>query len=62
MLGCFVGPAETAARGVPARFLGKEKGAGEHDHDKEQTPAESADKAEPAKTTTTSAEPMNVDR
>ncbi|KAJ5655804.1 transcriptional regulator family: YL1 nuclear protein [Penicillium longicatenatum] len=60
MLGCFVGPAETAARGVPARFLGKEKGADEHN--KEQTPAESADKAEPVKTTATSAEPMDVDR
>ena len=23
MLGCFVGPAETAARGVPDRFLNK---------------------------------------
>lgn len=23
MLGCFVGPAETAARGVPERFVGK---------------------------------------
>ncbi|KAJ6017014.1 YL1 nuclear [Penicillium sp. IBT 35674x] len=60
MLGCFVGPAETAARGVPARFLGKEKDA--DDHDKEQTPAESVDKAEPAKTTATSAEPMDIDR
>lgn len=60
MLGCFVGPAETAARGVPARFLGKEKDA--DDHDKEQTPAESVDKPEPAKTTATSAEPMDIDR
>ncbi|KAJ5745679.1 hypothetical protein N7520_010861 [Penicillium odoratum] len=55
MLGCFVGPTDTAARGVPARFLGKEKGADEY----EQTPTESTDKAEPAKAT---AEPMDIDR
>ncbi|KAJ6086092.1 hypothetical protein N7486_010373, partial [Penicillium sp. IBT 16267x] len=60
MLGCFVGPAETAARGVPARFLSKEKGADEHDKEQE-TPAESADKAGPAKPAATSAEPMDVD-
>ena len=29
MLGCFVGPAAVAARGVPARFLGGEKSAEE---------------------------------
>lgn len=30
MLGCFVGPGGTAARGVPDRFLGIEPEAGEN--------------------------------
>ncbi|KAJ5934497.1 YL1 nuclear [Penicillium verhagenii] len=62
MLGCFVGPAETAARGVPARFLGKEKGSDEHDKEPEKTPAESAEKTEPVKAAATSTDPMDVDR
>ncbi|KAJ5929259.1 YL1 nuclear [Penicillium verhagenii] len=62
MLGCFVGPAETAARGVPARFLGKEKGSDEFDKEPEKIPAESAEKAEPVKAAATSTDPMDVDR
>lgn len=58
MLGCFVGPPDTAARGVPERFLGKspvkpEAGPVEPLTDKE------AEKSVP--NGTTSAEPMEID-
>lgn len=58
MLGCFVGPPDTAARGVPDRFLGKstvksEAAPAEPSTDKE------AEKGAP--NGTTSAEPMEID-
>ena len=67
MLGCFVGAGETAARGVPARFVGKEKEKSEEVPETKE-PATSdksaADKSEPSKNAAASgtlAEPMEVD-
>ena len=64
MLGCFVGSANTAARGVPDRFLGKAK------EDKKTTVETAKDqsvagKAEPANNASApasaSTEPIEVD-
>lgn len=53
MLGCFVGPPDVAARGVPDRFLGKSTV-------KTETSSEQAtEKSVP--NGTTSAEPMEID-
>jgi vacuolar protein sorting-associated protein 72 len=57
MLGCFVGPGGTAARGVPDRFLGIETKAGEDaekKEDKEKKPEGGA--ADDSK-----ADPMEID-
>ncbi|KAJ5088299.1 hypothetical protein N7456_011915 [Penicillium angulare] len=48
MLGCFVGPAELAARGVPARFLGGEKSAEEIELEKKEKEKAEKEKAEKA--------------
>ncbi|KAJ5214864.1 YL1 nuclear [Penicillium chermesinum] len=61
MLGCFVGPGETAARGVPARFLGGEKELSEGPESKEPTTTEAAETSEPRKKPAAPTEPMDVD-
>ncbi|KAJ6008039.1 hypothetical protein N7540_012015 [Penicillium herquei] len=49
MLGCFVGPAETAAKGVPARFLGGEKSAEEKEEEAKEKAKAEAEAKERAK-------------
>ncbi|KAJ5721067.1 uncharacterized protein N7483_009001 [Penicillium malachiteum] len=49
MLGCFVGPAETAAKGVPARFLGGEKNAEEKEEEAKEKAKAEAEAKERAK-------------
>ncbi|KAJ5179892.1 YL1 nuclear [Penicillium capsulatum] len=58
MLGCFVGPPDTAARGVPDRFLGKPTVKAEA-APAESTTDKGTEKSVPSGTT--SAEPMEID-
>ncbi|KAJ5724961.1 hypothetical protein N7493_006689 [Penicillium malachiteum] len=66
MLGCFVGPADTAAKGVPARFLGGEKSAEEKEEEakeKAKAEAEAKERAkEEAKAKETPKEPAVTDK
>lgn len=56
MLGCFVGPGGTAARGVPDRFLGVETKAGDAEKEKEKEK-----KPEGGSVGDSKADPMEVD-
>lgn len=58
MLGCFVGPGGTAARGVPDRFLGIETKSGE---DAEKEEKEKEKKPEGGSAGVSKADPMDVD-
>ncbi|KAJ5627512.1 hypothetical protein N7528_004939 [Penicillium herquei] len=66
MLGCFVGPADSAAKGVPARFLGGEKSAEEKEEEakeKAKAEAEAKERAkEEAKAKETPKEPAVTDK
>lgn len=57
MLGCFVGPGGTAARGVPDRFLGIETKAG----DDAKIEKENENKPEGGSAGDSKADPMEVD-
>ncbi|KAJ5674257.1 hypothetical protein N7462_009696 [Penicillium macrosclerotiorum] len=66
MLGCFVGPAGSAARGVPDRFLGNKTGSAGEGEQNETSGTVSAN-ANPTSTEVkgeakTTAEPMEVDK